>query len=149
MNILGRILCHWSHHKRWSRLVCRPDTRQWFMRVSCSRCGAILAEDEWNVVGLMQNYREGVTFPIMAEKPDRPSGRYKVRDFARDFLIPWEVALVAWREYDRRYHGQTLERIAQRGGFYESEMDDFYPEWRTRIAAEGYAGNEQGSPTQG
>ena len=46
--------------------------------------------------------------------------------------VPWHVAERAYLEYARRYGGgRTLERIAQRGGFGESELDSMYPDWRT------------------
>lgn len=50
--------------------------------------------------------------------------------------IPWSVAEKAYETYDRKYggpSGQSLERIAQRGGFAPEELDKFYPEWRQHI----------------
>jgi hypothetical protein len=48
--------------------------------------------------------------------------------------IPWPVAEVAYREYARRYGTyQSLERLAERGGFGISEMDDFHPGWRKEV----------------
>ena len=47
--------------------------------------------------------------------------------------ISWETHLLAWEAYDRKWRcGQTAERIAQRGGFAVSEMDEFVPDWRER-----------------
>ncbi len=47
--------------------------------------------------------------------------------------IPWAVAEKAYEEYSRR-HGtsQTLERLWERGGLYSSELDLFFPEWKTQ-----------------
>lgn len=46
--------------------------------------------------------------------------------------IPWIVAEKAYWEYAKRYGtGQSIERIAERGGFAESELDGLYPDWRT------------------
>jgi hypothetical protein len=44
---------------------------------------------------------------------------------------PWSVAEKAWAVYAGK-HGtqQSVERLAQRGGFAWSEMDFFYPAWR-------------------
>lgn len=59
-------------------------------------------------------------FPVMA---DRGSGR---------IMIPWSLAEEAYLVYDSRYGGggQSLERVAERGGFGASEMDLFRPGWR-------------------
>lgn len=46
--------------------------------------------------------------------------------------IPWFVAEKAYKEYSRQFGtDQSLERIAERGGFSEKELDRFYPEWRS------------------
>lgn len=47
--------------------------------------------------------------------------------------IPWEIAERAYQEYNRRYPGQTLERIAERSGFGWLEMDEFLPGWRDEV----------------
>ena len=45
--------------------------------------------------------------------------------------IPWSCAERAYEKYVRKYgKGQTLERLAERGGFYPEEMDELYPAWR-------------------
>ena len=39
--------------------------------------------------------------------------------------ITWNEHELAWEKYNARYHGsQNAERIAQRGGFYYSELQD-------------------------
>ena len=45
--------------------------------------------------------------------------------------IPWSIADKAYSVYSAR-HGrqQSLERLAERGGFHPDEMDEFYPAWR-------------------
>src|SRR5688572_15470657 len=47
--------------------------------------------------------------------------------------IPWSVAELAYSGYSAQ-HGtsQTLERLAERGGFGASEMDEYVPDWRER-----------------
>jgi hypothetical protein len=49
--------------------------------------------------------------------------------------IPWAIHLEAWDAYRKKwdYGGQSAERLAQRGGFHADEMDEFVPDWRTRI----------------
>jgi hypothetical protein len=45
--------------------------------------------------------------------------------------IPWSVADKAYSVYSARYgKGQSLERLAERGGFNAVEMDEYYPPWR-------------------
>jgi hypothetical protein len=50
--------------------------------------------------------------------------------------IPWAVAEKAYGVYASRYgRAQTLERLAERGGFSWGEMDDMYPAWRDETDA--------------
>jgi hypothetical protein len=45
--------------------------------------------------------------------------------------IPWSVAEKAYGTYAARYgRDQSLERLAERGGFGQSEMDVLHPTWR-------------------
>lgn len=47
----------------------------------------------------------------------------------------WEIAEKAYANYVKRFGSQqSLERIAQRGGFSWLEMDDQYPAWREEEA---------------
>lgn len=47
--------------------------------------------------------------------------------------IPWPVAELAYSTYARRHgRNQSLEQLAERGGFCSLEMDDFLPDWRER-----------------
>jgi hypothetical protein len=47
--------------------------------------------------------------------------------------IPWDVAELAYSVYSSRYGtSQSLSRLAERGGFHVSEMDDMLPDWRER-----------------
>lgn len=47
--------------------------------------------------------------------------------------IPWDVADLAYSVYRQRYgDGQSLERLAERGGFGANELDDMLPDWRDR-----------------
>jgi hypothetical protein len=50
--------------------------------------------------------------------------------------IPWHIADLAYSVYSAR-HGkeQSLERLAERGGFGADEMDDLLPDWRERCEA--------------
>ena len=48
--------------------------------------------------------------------------------------IPWSVAEIAYAEYARRYgRSQSLQRLAERGGFYVNEMDEYHPRWREEV----------------
>jgi len=69
-------------------------------------------------------------FPVMLE-PRRRGNLH----------VPWSVAEQAYTKYSS-LHGtrQSLARLAERGGFYESEMDRFCPGWRQETGkAEGAA----------
>ena len=49
--------------------------------------------------------------------------------------IPWWVAEQAYIVYASKYgDSQSLERLAERGGFGISEMDEFFPEWREKAS---------------
>ena len=62
-------------------------------------------------------------FPIQTDRNAKP---YPTE-------IPWYVADLAYSAYSARYgREQSLERLAERGGFSPSEMDDFLPDWRER-----------------
>lgn len=63
-------------------------------------------------------------FPLQTQR-DCPTGPRQ---------IPWSVAEKAYGEYSRR-HGsnQSLERLAERGGFGWGEMDTLYPPWRAEV----------------
>lgn len=50
--------------------------------------------------------------------------------------VPWCVAEKAFAVYRDRYGtNQSIERIAERGGFGPSEMDKFYPTWKEEVSA--------------
>lgn len=61
------------------------------------------------------------TFPIQCEPGSLP----------HPTRIPWSVADRAYSVYAARHgRSQSLERLAERGGFGPSEMDDYLPGWR-------------------
>jgi hypothetical protein len=47
--------------------------------------------------------------------------------------IPWSVAEKAYKGY-ARIHTQSLETLAERGGFAEEELDKYYPLWRDEVS---------------
>ena len=48
--------------------------------------------------------------------------------------ITWDAHLEAYKIYSKMYGtSQSAEIIAERGGFGETELDSFYPEWRNYI----------------
>lgn len=68
----------------------------------------------------------GRTFPVMYSSDS---------DKAGPVTIPWSVAEKAYSRYAALCGGrQTLERVAERGGFYAGEMDELYPEWRNETS---------------
>lgn len=49
--------------------------------------------------------------------------------------IPWEVAELVYSQYAAKYGtDQSLEQLAERGGFWPTEMDMFLPDWRERCS---------------
>lgn len=71
------------------------------------------------IVGLME-IGKMKRFPII-EDPKRTPHPHS---------ISWDLAEQAYTVYSSQYgKSQSLERIAERGGFYPSEMDEFVPGW--------------------
>lgn len=65
-------------------------------------------------------------FPIQAERGAKPF----------PMCVPWSVAELAYSVYASLYgKSQSLDRLAQRGGFAPSEMDQYAPGWRERCDA--------------
>lgn len=64
-------------------------------------------------------------FPLQSQRDCPPGPRQ----------IPWSIAEKAHGEYANRYGGncQSLERLAERGGFGWGEMDGLYPAWREEV----------------
>ncbi len=56
------------------------------------------------------------------------------RGYGAKLFVPWSIGVEAWDAYARE-HGteQSVEEIARRQGFGESEMDEFRPGWREFI----------------
>ena len=66
-------------------------------------------------------------FPIQLERNAAP----------HPLTIPWSIAELAYSVYASKYgNSQSLERLAERGGFAPSEMDEFLPDWRLREEVE-------------
>ena len=48
--------------------------------------------------------------------------------------ITWEAHLAAYKEYAKQYGtSQSAERIAERGGFGDCELDGLFPDWKEFI----------------
>lgn len=68
---------------------------------------------------------EAKSFPIISERHAAP----------HPLRIPWSIAELAYSTYAKMYgRGQTMERLAERGGFYPSELDGYLPDWRERCS---------------
>lgn len=102
---------------------------------TCARCASphdvaaagggaqSLTAAELEVVAL----RKPRMFPLQAEhqKGAKPG----------PLSIPWSIAEAAYGAYAAKYgRQQSLERLAERGGFAWSEMDQLHPGWRTEVA---------------
>ena len=67
---------------------------------------------------------ESLKRPVPIQEPDYVTGGY----------ITYDAHLRAFAIYSAIFGiQQSAERIAERGGFAASELDDFYPEWRNHI----------------
>ena len=60
-------------------------------------------------------------FPIQAGQSYRNDEGRMI--YPKPSTIPWWLAEIAYKEYSRVYsNGQSLERLAERGGFGRSEL---------------------------
>lgn len=116
------------HCESWGCTRCKP-----MHEVAASTRGeGGLTEAELEVVALrnrvaeLEVERKPRRFPLQADRPDRAA--------PGPFEIPWSVAEIAYGAYAAKYgRSQSLERLAERGGFGWSEMDRFHPAWRTEV----------------
>jgi len=73
---------------------------------------------------------------VTSPEPSTPETSAIERRFPllRGGHIPWQVAECAYREYAKRYgRSQSLERLAERGGFDQAELDELHPGWRLEV----------------
>lgn len=83
----------------------------------------------------IQPYSRGV----VREDKNKNKGPHPMR-------VPWSVADQAYSVYAARHgRSQTLERLAERGGFAAEEMDIFLPDWREKSDALAQALERVGS----
>lgn len=99
---------------------------------TCDGKGTLFAPTKWT--GGMC-----VTIPCpdcQAEEPEASEKRFPLLGNQVNIgSIPWWVAEQAYMIYANKYGDQqSLERLAERGGFGIEEMDEFYPEWRTKCS---------------
>ncbi|RYZ46278.1 MAG: hypothetical protein EOO72_02365 [Myxococcaceae bacterium] len=65
-------------------------------------------------------------FPLLTDYRERKAGL--------PASIPWDLAERAYADYSRRYGtSQSLERLAERGGFGPGELDVHVPGWRKEL----------------
>ena len=76
---------------------------------------------------MTSQYREMRWFPLQTEHQRRDEPPLK----PQRTRIPWDIAEKAYGTYSARLgKQQSLERLAERGGFSNGEMDMFHPTWR-------------------
>lgn len=69
---------------------------------------------------------EKAMFPIKRQRGAKP----------HPTKIPWEIADLAYSVYSAWCgDGQSLERLAELGGFGPAEMDEYLPDWRERCSS--------------
>lgn len=63
-------------------------------------------------------------FPLQSDRHSKPG----------PISIPWLIAEQAWAHYSARCgRDQSVERLAERGGFGWVEMDRYLPGWREMV----------------
>ena len=63
------------------------------------------------------------------------SGERKEFPVIRWGNVPWDMGQRAYEGYSGEYgSSQSIERIAERGGFHPNEMDQFVPGWREELS---------------
>lgn len=73
---------------------------------------------------------------VLPEKLKRPVN-FQKSSYVAGGCITFAAHLRAHAIYSAIYgNGQSAERLAERGGFGEIELDAFYPEWRNHIVEE-------------
>ena len=104
----------------------RQDHREWDYE-----------EPTWDTLPYKDRFRAIATAALAALRRVRPDNKtFPVIGFGR---IPWSVAERAYDSYVANFggRGQSLERVAERGGFYVGEMDQQLPGWREECTAIG------------
>lgn len=90
--------------------------------MACRTCIAAALRDahERGVAAERERATKERRFPVMASRGPVAVGS-----------VPWSIAEEAYMVYAARYgNRQSLERLAERGGFSEGELDELRPGWR-------------------
>jgi hypothetical protein len=113
---LGQEIAHVNYRLLLATIDSR-DERLETLRQTVTDRDEQIATLQRKLAAATQQQRE---FPVMLPRGSRR-------------MIPWAIGVEAWQEYAKK-HGtsQSVERIAERGGFGEGEMDEFVPTWRER-----------------
>lgn len=91
------------------------------LRRRTTNCPEPMSEKQINDIAAKIEAR----FPIMTSQDAKP----------HPMSVPWSIAELAYSVYAERYGAsQSLERLAERGGFGACEMDMFLPDWRERCS---------------
>ncbi len=89
--------------------------------------GLDVTEKTFPIQGEVPEWFHSASGEIVARRPRRPAGK-----------IPWRLAVCAYNEYSRLYGTQqSLERLAERGGFGWTEFGELFAAWAVRQALSG------------
>lgn len=73
-------------------------------------------------------------FPIQGHTEKKRNADGSIRRVL-PITVPWIVGEIAYNDYARRFgRQQSLERLAERAGFGQGEMDSHFPQWRELTA---------------
>lgn len=97
------------------------------LQIACEKGGGISSDDDLWLISQVrtlsaenERLKTPKMFPLQTDR--EPSGPRQ---------IPWSVAEIAYGRYSKIYGSdQSLEHLAQRGGFSWGEMDELHPNWR-------------------
>jgi hypothetical protein len=112
--------CGTSEDNMWINNIRKPDEPVWL----CAKCWIKRLDKElrttMELLKLERQDRERM-FPVSTMDPyPKP---YPAQ-------IPWSVAELAYSQYTAKFgNDQSLERLAERGGFGPAELDMFCPGW--------------------
>lgn len=131
LKVLDKALA--PHRDEWSDVVeviprsGDDEDREMYDVCSYTKCEQATMHRHADQPAMMMPRSEPRRFPMNLSAPERRLGEPK--------SVSWSTAEKAYIGYVARYgDDQSLERLAERGGFGVAEMNEFVPDWRDDAA---------------
>ena len=87
------------------------------------------SDDYHNAINKLCAQRDIAQAELTKSKNSKTERTFQLASTGR--FVPWSVAERIYEAYAKKYGtSQSLERLAERGGFYPEEADALYPQWR-------------------